>query len=173
MMTMECASLVIGAVKKQERRILTRTCENGLIQGEDGRWRCQWHGNDPEYMRYHDEEWGMPVKDDIRLFEKINLEGFQAGLSWLTILRKRENFRKAFDGFDFIKIGEVAGVGTTNEVQDYSFIHDLDMTDFENLSYFYYRLKQVDFDGKYEYSDIVNITIEQYNIIPAQLIAIH
>ena len=78
--------------------------KNGLIQGEDGHWRCQWHGNDPEYLRYHDEEWGMPVKDDIRLFEKINLEGFQAGLSWLTILRKRENFRTAFDGFDFKKI---------------------------------------------------------------------
>ena len=80
--------------------------KNGLIQGEGGHWRCQWHGNDPEYLRYHDEEWGMPVKDDIRLFEKINLEGFQAGLSWLTILRKRTNFRNAFDGFDFKKIAK-------------------------------------------------------------------
>ena len=80
--------------------------DNGLIKGEDGQWRCWWHSNDPEYLRYHDEEWGMPVKNDIRLFEKISLEGFQAGLSWLTILRKRTNFRTAFDGFDFKKIAK-------------------------------------------------------------------
>jgi len=61
--------------------------------------RCSWPGEDPLYVRYHDEEWGRPVTDDTRLFEKICLEGFQAGLSWLTILRKRENFRKAFKGF--------------------------------------------------------------------------
>jgi DNA-3-methyladenine glycosylase I len=61
--------------------------------------RCWWCGTDPLYVRYHDEEWGKPVKDDNRLFEKICLEGFQAGLSWLTILRKRENFRRAFAGF--------------------------------------------------------------------------
>ena len=73
----------------------------GLITGDDGRDRCFWHGNLPEYLRYHDEEWGRPVTDDIRLFEKICLEGFQSGLSWLTILRKRENFRAAFAGFDF------------------------------------------------------------------------
>jgi DNA-3-methyladenine glycosylase I len=62
--------------------------------------RCWWAGSDPLYIRYHDEEWGRPVHDDRRLFEKICLEGFQAGLSWLTILRKRENFRRAFAGFD-------------------------------------------------------------------------
>ena len=62
--------------------------------------RCSWPGDDPLYVRYHDEEWGRPVTDDTRLFEKICLEGFQAGLSWITILRKRENFRKAFRGFD-------------------------------------------------------------------------
>ncbi len=62
--------------------------------------RCAWPGEDPLYVRYHDEEWGRPVTDDTRLFEKICLEGFQAGLSWITILRKRENFRKAFTGFD-------------------------------------------------------------------------
>lgn len=66
--------------------------------------RCWWCGTDPLYIRYHDEEWGRPVTDDIRLFEKICLEGFQAGLSWITILRKRENFRAAFDGFDYRKI---------------------------------------------------------------------
>jgi DNA-3-methyladenine glycosylase I len=76
----------------------------GIITGEDGKDRCFWHGGLPEYLRYHDEEWGRPVIDDIRLFEKICLEGFQSGLSWLTILRKRENFRAAFAGFDFEKV---------------------------------------------------------------------
>lgn len=75
-----------------------------LIIGADCKARCWWCGDDPEYIRYHDEEWGRPVRDDIRLFEKICLEGFQSGLSWITILRKRENFRAAFDGFDFHKI---------------------------------------------------------------------
>jgi len=75
-----------------------------LIRGIDGEMRCWWCGEDPLYVRYHDEEWGKPVYDDIRLFEKICLEGFQAGLSWLTILRKRENFRTAFEGFEFRKV---------------------------------------------------------------------
>ena len=75
-----------------------------LIVGADGRKRCAWHGGLPEYQDYHDREWGRPVADDFRLFEKICLEGFQSGLSWLTILRKRENFRRAFAGFDFNKV---------------------------------------------------------------------
>ncbi len=62
--------------------------------------RCTWAGDDPLYIRYHDTEWGVPQTDDIALFEKLILEGFQAGLSWITILRKREHFRKVFDGFD-------------------------------------------------------------------------
>ena len=62
--------------------------------------RCSWPGEDELYVRYHDDEWGRPVTDDRRLFEKICLEGFQSGLSWITILRKRENFRKAFKDFD-------------------------------------------------------------------------
>jgi DNA-3-methyladenine glycosylase I len=66
--------------------------------------RCQWAGNDPLYIQYHDEEWGVPLYDDDKLFEFLILEGFQAGLSWITILRKRENFRKAFDNFDALKI---------------------------------------------------------------------
>ncbi|MEM8956034.1 MAG: DNA-3-methyladenine glycosylase I [Verrucomicrobiota bacterium] len=74
---------------------------NGLVKGADGRTRCWWPGEDEEYLKYHDEEWGRPVADDERLFEKICLEGFQSGLSWLTILRKRENFRRAFRRFDF------------------------------------------------------------------------
>ena len=73
---------------------------DGLARGEDGALRCWWPGADPLYVRYHDEEWGFPVDDDRRLFEKVCLEGFQSGLSWLTILRKRENFRKAFARFD-------------------------------------------------------------------------
>jgi DNA-3-methyladenine glycosylase I len=76
----------------------------GIITGEDGRQRCAWHQGLDDYRRYHDEEWGRPVTDDFRLFEKICLEGFQSGLSWLTILRKRENFRAAFAGFDFEKV---------------------------------------------------------------------
>ncbi|WP_137132422.1 DNA-3-methyladenine glycosylase I [Rhizobium sp. FY34] len=78
----------------------------GIIEGEDGLCRCSWHQGLADYARYHDEEWGRPVTDDIRLFEKICLEGFQSGLSWLTILRKRENFRAAFAGFDFEKIAQ-------------------------------------------------------------------
>ena len=76
------------------------TLARGLARGEDGVVRCFWAGSDPLYARYHDEEWGFPVADDRRLFEKICLEGFQSGLSWLTILKKRENFRAAFRGFD-------------------------------------------------------------------------
>ncbi|MFK7818214.1 MAG: DNA-3-methyladenine glycosylase I [Planctomycetaceae bacterium] len=75
-----------------------------LIQSEDGTTRCWWCGDDPLYVDYHDHEWGVPVDDDQRLFEKICLEGFQSGLSWITILKKRENFRKAFAYFDFHKV---------------------------------------------------------------------
>jgi len=66
----------------------------------DGLARCPWPGQDPLYLAYHDEEWGVPERDDRALFEKLLLDGFQAGLSWITILRKRDNFRRAFDGFD-------------------------------------------------------------------------
>ena len=68
------------------------------------KFRCPWCGNDPLYVKYHDEEWGVPIHNDKKLFEFLLLEGFQAGLSWLTILKKRANFRKAFDNFDFDKI---------------------------------------------------------------------
>jgi DNA-3-methyladenine glycosylase I len=72
----------------------------GLFEGEDGAWRCAWCRSTPAYRDYHDREWGFPVTDDTRLFEKICLEGFQAGLSWLTILNKRAAFRDGFAGFD-------------------------------------------------------------------------
>jgi DNA-3-methyladenine glycosylase I len=74
------------------------------ILGPDGKARCRWSASTPEYLRYHDTEWGFPVDDDRRLFEKLSLEGFQSGLSWRTILAKRENFRAAFHGFDFDRI---------------------------------------------------------------------
>ena len=77
---------------------------NGVVTGEDGVARCAWGESAPEYRAYHDTEWGFPVADDVRLFEKLSLEGFQSGLSWLTILRKREGFRKAFKGFDPDKV---------------------------------------------------------------------
>jgi DNA-3-methyladenine glycosylase I len=76
----------------------------GLVRGEDGIVRCWWCAGSDEYQRYHDTEWGFPVTDDRRLFEKICLEGFQAGLSWLTILRKRQAFRRGFAEFDFRRV---------------------------------------------------------------------
>ena len=71
-----------------------------MVRGADGRRRCGWCVSAPDNVAYHDDEWGRPVIDDVRLYEKLCLEGFQSGLSWLTILRKREGFRKAFAGFD-------------------------------------------------------------------------
>src|SRR5947207_515288 len=90
----------------------------GLVIGEDGKARCAWHGGLADYAIYHDAEWGRPVRDDIRLFEKICLEGFQSGLSWLTILRKRENFRKAFAGFDFAKVARFGKRDVTRLLAD-------------------------------------------------------
>ena len=74
--------------------------EMGAVEGPDGKLRCPWGLSAPEYLAYHDEEWGRPVRGDTAIFERLCLEGFQSGLSWLTILRKRENFRAAFAGFD-------------------------------------------------------------------------
>ncbi|MEM7463300.1 MAG: DNA-3-methyladenine glycosylase I [Pseudomonadota bacterium] len=81
--------------------------KTGLITGPDGKKRCFWAGVNEDYIEYHDKEWGRPVASDTRLFEKICLEGFQSGLSWLTILRKRENFREAFHGFDLEKVASM------------------------------------------------------------------
>jgi DNA-3-methyladenine glycosylase I len=77
---------------------------DGLVAGPDGRLRCSWGASTPDYVAYHDEEWGRPVVDDVRLYEKLCLEGFQSGLSWLTILRKREAFRQAFARFEPEKV---------------------------------------------------------------------
>jgi DNA-3-methyladenine glycosylase I len=83
---------------------MDETLPAGLMRGDDGKVRCWWQQGLDDYAHYHDREWGRPVTDDTRLFEKICLEGFQSGLSWLTILRKRENFRAAFAGFDIDKV---------------------------------------------------------------------
>lgn len=77
-----------------------------ITPGPDGRPRCGWCSAAPEFFAYHDREWGFPVADDRRLFEKLSLEGFQSGLSWRTILAKREHFRAAFHGFDFDRIAD-------------------------------------------------------------------
>lgn len=92
--------------------------QNGIITGDDGKTRCWWHGNHQDYIAYHDNEWGRPVNDDKVLFEKISLEGFQSGLSWLTILRKRENFRRAFAGFDFLRVANYTTKDVERLVQD-------------------------------------------------------
>jgi DNA-3-methyladenine glycosylase I len=76
----------------------------GAVTGEDGLARCPWGTSAPDYIAYHDEEWGRPVRDDDGLYERLSLEAFQSGLSWLTILRKREGFRRAFDGFTIEKV---------------------------------------------------------------------
>jgi DNA-3-methyladenine glycosylase I len=75
-----------------------------LAEGPDGKPRCRWGVSAPDYVAYHDEEWGRPVTDDRGIYERLTLEAFQSGLSWLTILRKRENFRAAFDAFDFERV---------------------------------------------------------------------
>jgi len=79
-----------------------------LVTGDDGRLRCSWGASTPDYQVYHDTEWGFPVSDDCLLFEKICLEGFQSGLSWLTILRKREDFRRVFHDFDFTRVASMS-----------------------------------------------------------------
>lgn len=91
---------------------------NGLTTYEDGRTRCWWPGQHEDYQRYHDQEWGFPVKDDQRLFEKLCLEGFQSGLSWLTILRKRARFREVFEGFDFRRVAEFGESDVERLLQD-------------------------------------------------------
>ena len=90
----------------------------GLKLGPDGLVRCAWAGEDGLYRRYHDDEWGRPTADDRRLFEKICLEGFQSGLSWLTILRKREAFRSAFAGFDLARVARFGARDVTRLLGD-------------------------------------------------------
>jgi DNA-3-methyladenine glycosylase I len=91
---------------------------DGLARGDDGVVRCAWGDSTPDYRVYHDDEWGRPVADDTRLFEKLCLEGFQSGLSWLTILRKREAFRAAFSGFDFNQVARFTDQDVERLLQD-------------------------------------------------------
>jgi DNA-3-methyladenine glycosylase I len=95
---------------------------DGVVRGDDGVRRCWWGDSAPEYRPYHDSEWGFPVADDVRLFEKLSLEGFQAGLSWLTILRKREAFRRAFAGFDFTRVARFGDADVARLLEDASII---------------------------------------------------
>ncbi|WP_346898397.1 DNA-3-methyladenine glycosylase I [uncultured Roseibium sp.] len=88
------------------------------IPGPDGRPRCRWCAAAPEFFAYHDREWGFPVADDRRLFEKLSLESFQSGLSWRTILAKRENFRRAFHGFDFDRVAQFDETDVERLLQD-------------------------------------------------------
>lgn len=88
------------------------------IPGPDGRPRCRWCAAAPEFFTYHDQDWGYPVADDHRLFEKLSLEAFQSGLSWRTILAKRENFRTAFAGFDFDRIAGFTGKDVERLLKD-------------------------------------------------------
>lgn len=90
----------------------------GLLRHADGAHRCWWCGTDPTYLDYHDVEWGRPVHDELRLFEKLCLEGFQAGLSWLTILRKRPAFRAAFAGFDPDRVARFGAADVARLVAD-------------------------------------------------------
>ena len=91
---------------------------NATIAGPDGKARCRWCAAAPEFLAYHDSEWGFPVDDDRRLFEKLCLEGFQSGLSWRTILAKRENFRAAFHGFDFDRVARFTERDVARLLQD-------------------------------------------------------
>lgn len=93
-----------------------------VLIGTDARSRCAWVGSDPEYQRYHDEEWGTPLVGDQPVFEKISLEGFQAGLSWITILRRRPAFRAAFAGFDISRVADMTPDDVERLVLDASII---------------------------------------------------
>jgi DNA-3-methyladenine glycosylase I len=89
-----------------------------VVVGDDGRARCRWGASDPEYLRYHDEEWGWPLYGDHTLFEKLSLEGFQAGLSWITILRRRPAFREVFHNFEASRVAQMGDDEIEAAMQD-------------------------------------------------------
>jgi DNA-3-methyladenine glycosylase I len=102
---------------------VTEALADGLVANEDGIVRCWWGAGDSlEYRAYHDEEWGRPGVDDVRLFEKLCLEGFQSGLSWLTILRKRDAFRRAFRGFEPVRVASLTPADVDELLQDASIV---------------------------------------------------
>jgi DNA-3-methyladenine glycosylase I len=96
--------------------------EIGVVRGDDGRRRCGWCVSADDYIAYHDDEWGRPVTDDVRLYEKLSLEGFQSGLSWLTILRKREGFRRAFAGFEPERVAKFGQADVDRLLDDASIV---------------------------------------------------
>lgn len=96
----------------------------GLTTDASGLTHCTWRNAGPEYPRYHDQEWGVPVADDIQLYEKICLEGFQAGMAWITILRKREQFRVAFEGFDFRRVAQYGEADIERLMQDVGIVRN-------------------------------------------------
>src|SRR5689334_4925606 len=106
----------VRARRRYYRRV--KKLPAGLALGPDGKPRCAWGVSAPDYVPYHDAEWGFPVRDDRRLFEKMCLEGFQSGLSWLTILRKREGFRRAFANFDIAKLAQFGARDVTRLLKD-------------------------------------------------------
>ena len=95
-----------------------------MAQRREAKKRCPWPGEDPLYVRYHDTEWGVPVRNDAKLFEFLVLEGMQAGLSWLTILRKRENFRRAFHGFDAERVARYGARDVARLLKDEGIIRN-------------------------------------------------
>jgi DNA-3-methyladenine glycosylase I len=120
--TVPSAPLLDGSkVAPETRRLMTPSLD-GLIRADDGTLRCGWCAASDDYRAYHDFEWGFPVTDDRRLFEKICLEGFQSGLSWLTILRKREDFRRAFSGFAFEQVARFTSKHVEELLQDASIV---------------------------------------------------
>jgi len=154
---------------------------DGLILGEDGIARCWWHGNDLEYLRYHDEEWGIPVDEDRRLFEKISLEGFQAGLSWLTILRKRENFRAEFDNFDVKKIAKYDEAKVESLLQNAGIIRhrgkieavinnanrmDELLSEFKSLAHYIWQFEtpQDEWPNKFDYKTLTSFTTNTQSV---------
>jgi DNA-3-methyladenine glycosylase I len=110
--------MLVAAAPKQSKFRLTIFVMNEPYIGSDGKARCHWCAGAPEFPAYHDTEWGFPVAEDKRLFEKLSLEGFQSGLSWRTILTKRQNFRKAFHGFDFDRVARFTGKDVERLLKD-------------------------------------------------------
>jgi DNA-3-methyladenine glycosylase I len=97
---------------------------DGIVHGDDGVSRCSWGDSTPDYRAYHDTEWGFPVAGDVKLFEKLSLEAFQSGLSWLTILRKREGFRRAFKDFEFERIARFGDRDVARLLQDAAIVRN-------------------------------------------------
>src|SRR3546814_4909804 len=117
---------------------------SALFTPADGKPRCLWCAASPDYIAYHDHEWGFPVDDDHRLFEKLSLEGFQSGLSWRTILTKRDNFRTAFAGFDFCKVATFTEADVERLLKDAgrSEEHTSELQSLMRISYAVFCLKK-------------------------------